>query len=702
MVAKRFKLYCLATALSLWVAACGGGQAGGTGQADKVVSQPASSKQQYQRVGIGIAGLSYYDRSFAMADVSRQAQVRGLDWSYDVAADQDGYPQKDFQLIYSATKIASGTYKLSFNGRATVTAGGAGVIRNTVYDSASNTTKSDVVLANEASGNVWLVFRDTYRNSGSTKSDGVTNIHLWRPGYSVEDSALFTNEFVGAMQKFKVLRGMDFVSANANAQTNWSERTKPDFFGFPGANGQSWELLIALANATERDVWLNVPVKANDDYIRKLAQLVKFGSDGNLPYTSVQTRPIYSPLKGGLNVYVEYGNEVWNSGPGFYGFRWALELANTNKIDAKHPIAFDGVQSDQYTALRSWIAYRSATISLAFREVFGDAAMMSTVRPIFSTQSGNANNYLFTGLAWAQAFYGQVRTGLPSNAVIRKPSEIWYGGGGAAYYEAAVDPKDTAASTMDRYFASLPTAAFAKTSATDSIWTHAYGLRYVAYEGGPGPGGSALGSVSGATVSSTYNNDPRMKDRMLLAQDIWDQAGGDEMVYYVYSSSSPWSFTNELVQQVVSDTTSVKLQAIDAINAKPKPEATLGRLVPATITLKDPVSQVIGADPATWALSGSTYLLRPNVGNPYILVPIRTTKAGTYRVSINAGSKVTGSVALFANGNSQGAVKLSPDTTNTFTTSSKVTVTLPAGLSVLRLDTPQGDGDIFVRDLVVE
>lgn len=701
MVPNQHKRFSVAAFLAVCVAACGGGQAGGANQTPTETQQAASLQQ---RVGIGIGGLSYWDRSVAMADVGRQSQLRGLDWSYDVAADPDGNPGKDFQLIYSSTKIGTGTYKLQFNGRAAVSAGGAGAVQNVSYEAASNTTRADVVLSGNPTGNVWLVFKDSYRNKVSLKGDGVTNIRLWRPGYPTDGSVLFTSEFVLAMKKFKTIRGMDFVKANTNPQVNWEERTKPSFFGSTGDNGQSWELLIALANATDRDVWINVPVRAGDEYIRKLAQLVKYGSDGNTPYDSIQPKPVYAPLKPGLKLYLEYGNEVWNPGAGFKGFGWALALANANKGDVTHPIAFDGVLTDQYTALKRWIAYRSAYISLVFRDVFGDSAMMSTVRPIFSAQVGNANGYLFNGLNWAKSFYGQLRQTKPFNPVVRKPSDIWYGGGGAAYYDASVDPRDTNAATLDAYFASLPTHAFAKNSITDSIWTHAYGLRYIAYEGGPGPGGSPLGSMTSASVAPAFNNDIRMKDRMLIAQDIWDQAGGDELVYYVYSSSAPWSFTNELVQQVVSDTGSVKLQAIDAINAKSKQAATLGTLVPGSVYLKNPAAQTIGANPAAWALNGTVYLLRPGATDhvPYILLPVRTAAAGTYKISLNVGAKVTGSVALFVNGTSYGVITLAPDVNNTATVSSKVSVAMPSGLSVLRLDTPQGSADIFVKEVIIE
>jgi hypothetical protein len=702
--------FSLTTLVGVSLVACGGGGGGGESTAPPMARTelaqalaPGVATVTANRVGVGIAGLSYYDRSFAMADIGRQSQVRGWDWSYNVVTDSLGNPGQDFQLIYSATKIAAGTYKLAFNGRATVSAGGAGSVQNATYDSAKNLTTADIVLPTDRSGNVWLGFKNTYKSNSSVTSDGISNIQMMRPGYTLNGPAVFTKEFIAAMQGFKIIRGMDFTNTNGNPQQRWDVRTKPGYFGATGSNGQSWELMIALANAAGRDIWLNVPARADDDYIRKLAQLVKFGSDGTLPYSSARTNPVHAPLNSGLKVYVEYGNEIWNSGPGFQGFGWALQLAKTYMGDITHPIAFDGAQTDQYVALRRWIAYRSSYISLAFREVFGDNAMMYTVRPILASQVGNGNSYLSTGLAWAQSYYGKVRNAAPLNAVVRLPSDIWYGGGGAAYYDSSINPSDATSETLDAYFANLPTPSFARSSIVDSIWTHAYGLKYVAYEGGPGPGGSALGSVTGAAISPMFNNDPRMKSSMLLAQDIWDQAGGDELVYYVYSGPAPWSFTNDLLPQVVSDTGSVKLQAIAAINAKTRPQTTLGNVVPGIVRLKDPSSNTIGADDAPWAFNNSTYLLRPTAPRSYVLVPIRIATAGTYQISLQLGKNVSaGSVALHANGVNKGEIALFQDPANPNASGSKLSVALPAGLSVLRLDTPKGSQDIFVKDVIVQ
>lgn len=722
MKIQKLASYGATTILGLFLSACGGGGDGQAGasslSAQEAMTQNVNQmyavgtnglEQRPPRVGLGIGSLSYWDRSFAMADMGRQSQARGLDWSYNVSVDGNGEPLQDFQLPYSATKIGAGTYKLSFSGRATLSAGGTGSVKNMIYDPKSNLTTADVVLPTDYSGNAWLVFKNTFRYSNSAAGSGISNIHFMRPGYAVSDrqgyavngTPLFTKGFIEAMQRVKIIRGMDFMNTNLNPQVSWSDRTKPNFFGSTGEKGQSWEVLIALANEANRDVWLNVPARADDDYIRKLAQLVKYGSDGVNPYTERRDNPTYAPLKDGLKVYVEYCNELWNSGPGFKCFRWALESANAKMGDVAHPIAFDGAMTDQYLALRRWIAYRSSAISLTFRDVFGDRAMMTTVRPILASQVGNGNLFLSIGLQWASNFYGKTRLGAPYNAVARDPKDLWYGGGGAAYYDSTINPTDVAPNTMSTYFANLPSTAFAASSTADSIWTHAYGLKYVAYEGGPGPGGSALGSVGAASISPVYNNDPRMKERMLLAQNIWDEAGGDELVYYVYSSSAPWSFTNELAQQVVSDNTSVKLSALDAINAIPKPVATLGSMVPAAIHLKDPASKTIGANNAPWALANTVYLLRPSDKNPYILLPIRTTEAGQYKIALKLGRQTTGQVALHANGVRIGDYSLVSDARSSNLLSAPLTAALPIGLSVLRLDLPRGSQDIFVEDVIV-
>lgn len=680
------------TVLLISLAACGGGADDALAELETDAVRPT-----VPNVGMGVHQLTYWDRSFAMADVVRQAQFRSLTWGYDVAADATGAPGQDFYLVFSSHRIGAGTYKLLFNGRADVTlsASAGGSVQNLRYDPATNRSTADVVLAADSTGNTWLTFRNTRRTAGSAMGDGVTGVQLWRPGYPANGSATFTREFIEAMQKFQVIRTMDLVNANGNPSQTWAERTLPSFVGMTGDKGQSWELMVALANATGRDLWLTVPVKADDDYMRKLAQLVRYGSDGVEPYTSTQRNPKHAPLRSDLNVYVEYGNEVWNSGPDFKGFGWALELANRHRLDPTHPIANDGVVNDQYIALRRWIAYRSGLLSQTFRSVWGDNAMMSRVRPILASQVGNANLYLSLGLTWAEGFYGDV-------------TRLWYGGGGAAYYDSTVAPVNLQASTMQGYFDGMPTANFARSVATDTVWAKGYGLRNIAYEGGPGPGGSALGSISSsAELAFAYNADPRMGERMLQAHDIWQANGGDLLVYYVYSSSAPWSFSDGSKPLVASDTTSTKLQFVDKLNGRPQAALTLGTQVPGTVYLRSPASAIqsrIGGD-TTWKYGGTAYRINANAQYPAqaetVLVPISTNRAGRFVLAVNTlDALTTDRLDVFVNGKLAGDVRPGvPTAAAQPVASSPLTVSLPAGLSVVRVRAKVGS--VWVRDLVV-
>lgn len=85
--------------------------------------------------------------------------------------------------------------------------------------------------------------------------------------------------------------------------------------------------MVALCNETQRDMWINVPHLATDDFITKLAQLIRYGSDGFDPYTSDQATPTYPPLATNLTVYVEFSNEIWSNGYSFPQGNWAQTQA---------------------------------------------------------------------------------------------------------------------------------------------------------------------------------------------------------------------------------------------------------------------------------------------------------------------------------------------------------------------------------------
>jgi len=64
---------------------------------------------------------------------------------------------------------------------------------------------------------------------------------------------------------------------------------------------------ISLANLMGKDLHITIPHYATADYVTKLAQTIRYGSDGWVPYTSEQANPVFPPLNPNLKVYVEWG-----------------------------------------------------------------------------------------------------------------------------------------------------------------------------------------------------------------------------------------------------------------------------------------------------------------------------------------------------------------------------------------------------------
>lgn len=138
------------------------------------------------------------------------------------------------------------------------------------------------------------------------------------------------------------IRFMDWGATNASPQQDWSDRRSPNHIFMAGIindrspsatsegdreTGVAFEYMVALCNATNKNLWINIPHLATADFMTKLAQLIRFGSDGVNPYTSTQANPVFAPLNSNLKVFVEFSNEIWSSGFSFAQGNWAEEQA---------------------------------------------------------------------------------------------------------------------------------------------------------------------------------------------------------------------------------------------------------------------------------------------------------------------------------------------------------------------------------------
>ena len=110
----------------------------------------------------------------------------------------------------------------------------------------------------------------------------------------------------------------------------------------PGDNA-TWEYLVMMANETGKDLYITIPMNANQAYVTDLANLLRYGSDGVNPYTSYQAHPAYPGLNSNLSVYVEWANEIWNWAGGFgqsqAGVAAAAEAMNSPLVTSQNVAA---------------------------------------------------------------------------------------------------------------------------------------------------------------------------------------------------------------------------------------------------------------------------------------------------------------------------------------------------------------------------
>ncbi|HEY5611296.1 MAG TPA: hypothetical protein VIL97_08825, partial [Thermoanaerobaculia bacterium] len=234
----------------------------------------------------------------------------------------------------------------------------------------------------------------------------ITEIHVWlappdNPATVEKENETGTleNQFFHpillqriADRDWGFIRFMDWGATNASPQRDWIDRRLPThaFQGgvlnprSPGGGsdgdretGAAFEQMVRLSNETGKHLWINIPHLATDDFMTKLAQLIRFGSDGHNPYTSPQANPTFAPLRADLKVFVEFSNEIWSSGFSFPQGNWAEDEA-----------ARLGLTKAQFNARRFCDTWR------IFQQVFGGTDRLVRVAAIFTALDSYSRAFL--------------------------------------------------------------------------------------------------------------------------------------------------------------------------------------------------------------------------------------------------------------------------------------------------------------------
>ena len=629
----------------------------------------APAAPAHDKLGANLNFIGDFRRNHEFADVVKQSRRFLQIGQFDdtnaanlAPIGADGWPTTDFRLFAMAaqqnTANLAGTYRIVFNGQATLSTsgGGAGTISNQVFDAATNTTRADLAFPAGAE-NFMIDFTGT---GGQVK-----NLRVIRPGYDASNPPLLHDPWKSHAQRFPVLRFLDWTRTNGNRAVTWADRTTPEKLRTEAYIAQ-WETVIAAANALGRDPWINIPVQANDEYVTNLATLLR------------------DTLAPNLNVYVEYGNELWNfslrdvdmdtinGGTPFNGATVNRSLAAASPPGS--PLRFDGT-SDATTLGFRRVALRLKEISDLFKTVWGAPAINTRVRPVLAGQM--ANSFIVTeGLRLVDEGLGI------------KPDTVFYAISGAPYIFPAAIPDgnaDEAPGLTTQQILDGLAAGVANAPSDSNAYqylTHAglgawYGLKVVAYEAGFDNFGSQ--NVANKRLA---NLDPQIRAICRDYINQWHAFGFEHILWFNAGADSyntpfgMWPLVEDMATQAVP-----KNQCMDDILAAPLPAITVG-------------TPVIGAPVAGGNYRGSTntagpvtgldgpfgfpgfveYLLRADTAGTYNVVFTGTAPPGeTFRVKLN-NATVAANVALPASAGSATAIS----------------VTLRAGLNALRLERSVG------------
>lgn len=466
--------------------------------------------------GINIGGNGGLSTSNMWVDIAKTFGAWGVSGkpymaNPSLALSAQGYPLADASTDTIDSGSPNGVYQLSYQGTASVRVTGTGSMIGLPVTGADGVTRVQVQLVHLGMNPINLTFTNI------NVADPPHDLHLIEPGYAVNTTQVFTNDFLHRLEPFSTLRVMELTATNWNSQVNWSDRTLPNNFLQTGPNGVAYEYVAALANASGKDVWINVPAQASDDFVTKLADLMR--------------DQVHSTAK----VYVEYGNENWNVGFGqYYQIR---AVARVNPLITANSDSGKVAQES---------AYRLKQVGDIFRQEFG--ARSSQLNVVYGAFQGYS--------VWGQMGLDFV------NSLYGDPSKYISGLAVGSYFQPTIDLNQVGV-TLDQLFANLTT--FISGSLTTSIkvnkaLANKYHLALMTYEGGP------------AMVSSTHvgqplidaaQDDPRMGLMIQQFVAAWDKNGGGLGEFYKLIAPNAWSNDWGLLQ-TATQPGSVKYDAMMA------------------------------------------------------------------------------------------------------------------------------------------
>lgn len=528
---------------------------------------------------MNLPGINYYNNVAIYADITYQMAGNNGPWDSSSGAaplDATGAPtvtatsafSNDYPTgQYTATWDGTGSLKVNSNGT-------MGQVTSTTTNGVQHNTAT-LTLTQNINGANWTVLQAT---------PPITNIHIMAPASMVAPGTIYMADYLARLRPFSTYRFMDALNTNGNTIVNWSQRTWPTAGSRATQQGVAYEDIIALANATGKDVWINIPVRATDDYVCRLARLFRYGEPGDKSDSPCSlTAPSSAPtgavaLNSNSKVYVEFSNEIWNWGfqqiEDVFCMVWGVpdqtskppcQITSPNSAMGKAALANTSLpwSTNTWAKAGEFAMVLTKRDNDIFKTVFGSrSAQIKTAMNVQSAWAAEADD----GFTFMTAAYGPVTGYMDVMAV-------------APYFNLDTDSSgsDTVYSnTVDEIFADLQNvvsanppsssnSAIAPWLAGDLAEANKFNLPVVAYEGGQGLSGS-----NNETNKTAAQTDPRMYTMYQQYFALWNSIIGKDHLFIHYtfiSEPGQWGAWGALLNEY--DPGSQKFDALLSLTLLP-------------------------------------------------------------------------------------------------------------------------------------
>jgi hypothetical protein len=389
--------------------------------------------------------------------------------------------------------------------------------------------KGELEFSNAASGtkagpNKYAVDVDNARGFMAVRirktdpKDPVRNIRLVPESAKTDETGTFLKEFLDRYKGFPVIRFMDWQRVNNSTIEKWADRPKVDDQTQAGQKGVALEYCLQCANALDADPWLCIPHKADDDYVRNFAKMVK------------------ENLNPKHKVYVEFSNETWN------------QIFDQAKYCTERGLALK-LSENPYEAELRYSSQRSVEVFKIFAEVFGGTDRLVRVIAAHGAHPWTGT----TEMDWKDAYKS-------ADAMAIAP---YFG-------NRFGDPKtadQVSMATVDELLDGCAKliAENRKTNETYAAEAKKRNLKLMTYESGQHLVGVA-GAVDNEKLTKLFheaNRHPRMKELYLQDLKNWQEIGGS--TFCVFSSMglyTKWGSWGVLEHRDQDPATAPKWQAI--------------------------------------------------------------------------------------------------------------------------------------------